>query len=86
MVDTTEQVKQVYGIAAVERALAEQKTKLLPQIEKKRKRLYDKREEVQAEIDAAESAIAEIKAGRITDYAIRRRARREDKQDGAAGL
>lgn len=65
-------IKQVYGTAALDRLRKEQREKLLPQVEKKLVRLVEKLDAITSEISEAKGAIAEIRAGRITDYQIRR--------------
>jgi len=64
-------VADVYGAAGLDRLRTEQREKLLPQLERKRQRLCEKRDALNAEIATIEQAEADIRAGKITDYQLR---------------
>lgn len=67
-----ERVAGLYGTAGLERLLADQKEKFLPQIVAKRDKLVEKRDALNEEIAAAGQAIKEIVEGRVTDYVLRK--------------
>lgn len=73
MAETLDEEKaRVYGEAGLERLRAEQKAKLLPQLEQKKFLLVVKRQKLDASIDEIHQAMDNIHAGRITAYALRR--------------
>ena len=79
MAETVEErVTRVYGEAGLARLHAEQKAKLLPQLEKRLGVLEIKAETLDEECETIRMAIAEIKAGRITDYQLRRKKERAE--------
>lgn len=83
--DPTEQyMRHVYGVSGLEWLREEQKTKLLPQAEKKMERLQGKMEDLALEITTVQRAINDIKEGRITDWTPRKKREAEAVRGGAA--
>ena len=68
----SDNLKDVYGEAGLRRLAAEQKEKLLPQLDAKHARLAEKISFLGDEFNAVERAIEDIHAGKITDYRPRK--------------
>jgi hypothetical protein len=68
----SDSIAQVYGEVGLRRLAEEQKTKLLPQLLKKQSALVAKRDAINEEAQEVVNAIAEIDAGRITSYQLRK--------------
>jgi len=67
-----DEVERLYGQAGLEHLRAEQREKLLPQLEQKRTALETKLIIIEEAMAAIDTAMEDIRAGRITDYQLRK--------------
>ena len=68
----SERISAIYGEAGLERARRDQAENLLPQLLAKMDKLTAKRAALSEAMDEIDTAIQDIRDGKITDYLLRR--------------